>query len=234
MRLVVLPGVFRPHSDSWLLAKHLRRHLEPGSSVADLCTGSGLLAVTAARSGAETVTAVDVSSRAVLTARLNALLNGVSVDAVRGDLLEPLVGRRFDLIVSNPPYVPAADDTLPSRGPARAWDAGRDGRSLLDRICGDAPRHLRPGGALLLVQSDVCDVSRTVALLAAQGLEADVIARERGPLGPLFSARRDALARRGLIDREAQTEELVVVRGHLPSDRSPQPGGAGMERLRAG
>jgi release factor glutamine methyltransferase len=213
MRLAVLPGVFRPHSDSWLLAGHLEGEVEPGSSVADVCTGSGLLAVTAALAGARSVTAVDVSRRAVATARLNALLNRASVEAVRGDLLEPLDGRRFDVIVSNPPYVPAADDALPTRGSARAWDAGRDGRALLDRICVEAPARLRPGGRLLLVHSDVCDTDRTLGLLAAQGLEADVIARERGPLGPLLSARRAELSRRGLIDGGAQTEELVVVRG---------------------
>jgi release factor glutamine methyltransferase len=233
MHLAVLPGVFRPRSDSWLLARQLREQLEPGTSVADLCTGSGLLAVTAAQGGAKSVTAVDVSRRAVLTARLNALLNRVSIDAVRGDLFEPLAGRRFDVIVSNPPYVPATDEDLPTKGLSRAWDAGRDGRALLDRICVEAPAHLRAGGRLLLVHSDVCDEGRTRALLAAQGLEADVIARERGPLGPLLRARRDELARRGLIDGSARTEELVVVRGRVPHDRFP-PGGAGMELLRAG
>lgn len=216
MRLAVLPGVFRPHSDSWLLARHLQSEVEPGSSVADLCTGSGLLAVTAALAGATSVTAVDISRRAIATARLNALRNRVSVEAVRGDLFESLDGRRFDVIVSNPPYVPARGDTLPTRGPSRAWDAGRDGRALLDRICVEAPAHLRSGGRLLLVHSDVCDADRTVALLAAQGLEADAIARERGPLGPLLSTRRDELARRGLIGGDARTEELVVVRGEVP------------------
>lgn len=234
MRLATPPGVFRPRSDSWLLARHLRRQLEPGSSVADLGTGSGVLAVTAAQNGAKAVTAVDVSRRAVLTARFNALLNGVSIDVVRGDLFEPLAGRRFDLIVSNPPYVPAADDALPTRGPMRAWEAGRDGRVLLDRICVEAPAHLCSGGRLLLIHSDVCDVSRTVALLAAQGLEVDVIARERGPLGPLLRARRDELARRGLVDGDGQSEELVVVLGRIPGGRPPLPGGTGMELLQSG
>jgi len=218
MRLAILPGVFRPRSDSWLLAAHLRDEVEPGCAVADLCTGSGVLAVTAALAGAGSVAAVDVSHRAVATARLNALLNGVSVDAVRGDLVAALGGRTFDVIVSNPPYVPAAADALPTRGPSRAWDAGRDGRALLDRICAAAPARLRPGGALLLVHSEVCGPGRTVELLAAQGMDAAVVARRRGPLGPLLRDRRDELARRGLIDADAQTEELVVVRGELRAE----------------
>lgn len=231
MRLLVLPGVFRPHSDSWLLARHLRDQLRPGASVADICAGSGLLAVTAACNGAKDVTAVDVSRRAVLTTRLNARLNGVAVDARRGDLLEPLAGRRFDLIVSNPPYVPADDDTVPVRGPARAWDAGRDGRALLDRICADAPGHLRPGGVLLLVHSDVCDAARTVALLAAAGLEAEVVERSHGPLGPLLARRAGELRRRGLLAEEADGEDLVVVRGARDPTRTASTGAEATDSL---
>lgn len=222
MRLVVLPGVFRPLSDSQLLADCMRAELRPGAAVADVCTGSGMLAVTAARSGAGDVAAVDVSRRAVLTARLNARLNGVSVRAVRGDLLEPLADERFDLIVSNPPYVPAADDTLPTSGPERAWDAGRDGRALLDRICDQAPDHLRPGGTLLIVHSSVCGEDRTIELLAERGLDAEVATRERGPLGPLLAERAATLERRGLLAAGAREEDVVVIRARRPADDNGQ------------
>jgi release factor glutamine methyltransferase len=213
MRLVVPPGVFRPLSDSEMLARCMRDELFPGASVADVCTGSGMLAVTAATSGAGDVAAVDVSRRAVLAARLNARLNGVSVRALRGDLLEPLDGERFDVIVSNPPYIPAAGDALPTRGPQRAWDAGRDGRALLDRICAEAPARLKPGGAVLIVHSSVCDPDRTVELLAEHGLDAEVAVRSRGPLGPLLRERAATLERRGLLPPGARHEELVVIRG---------------------
>ena len=73
MRVLVPPGVFRPLSDTWMLADALRvATLPPRASVLDLCTGSGVLAVAAARRGAREVTAVDVSRRAVLAVRLNA------------------------------------------------------------------------------------------------------------------------------------------------------------------
>jgi HemK-related putative methylase len=159
VRIVTLPGVFRPISDSWLLADALEAEtLPPGARVLDLCSGSGAIAISAARRAE--VTAVDVSRRAVATIRLNALLNRVKVRAVRGDLLDAVAGERFDAIVSNPPYVPAPSDELPAGGPERAWDAGRDGRALLDRICRQAPLHLRPGGVLLVtvpVVSRICD-----------------------------------------------------------------------------
>src|ERR687895_1078166 len=101
VRLLTLPGVFAPISDSRFLADVLREQTLPlRASVLDLCTGSGILAITAALRGARSVTAVDCSRRAVLTARLNARLNGVRVRALRGDLLEPLHGEELDLIVS--------------------------------------------------------------------------------------------------------------------------------------
>jgi release factor glutamine methyltransferase len=212
MRLMTLPGVFRPRSDSWMLAAHLREHLRPGATVLDVCTGSGLLAVTAACHGAGSATAIDVSRRAVVTAGINARLNGARVRALRGDLFEPVSGERFDVIVSNPPYVPAADDVLPARGPQRAWDAGTDGRALLDRICAAAPAHLRPGGFVLLVHSSICGVQPTVERLARAGLAVDVLERRRGALGPLVTARAPQLEERGVLRPGEREEDMLVVR----------------------
>lgn len=219
MRLVTLPGVFRPISDSAMLADVLRAETLPASArVLDLCTGSGFLALTAALRGVEDVTAVDVSRRAVATVRLNARLNGVRVRALRGSLFEPVAGETFDAIVSNPPYVPAPTDALPARGRRRAWDAGRDGRALLDRLCEEAPAHLRPGGRLLVVQSSVLGLEATEALLARGGLEVDVVRRRRGPLGPLMSRRREHLEAHGLLAPGQRDEDVLVIRGRRPAD----------------
>jgi release factor glutamine methyltransferase len=210
VRLVTLPGVFRPISDTWLLADALDGEPLPrGARVLDLCSGSGALAVRAALADTtRAVTAVDVSRRSVLTIRLNAALNGVRVRARRGDLLEAVAGERFDAIVSNPPYVPAPTDALPTRGAERAWDAGRDGRALLDRIVERAPDHLLAGGVLLVVHSSLLGLDPTAEPLRAAGLDVDVVASERGPLGPLMRARREA----GLIDPHTTEEDVLVVR----------------------
>ena len=212
MRLVTLPGVFRPISDTWLLADALDAEpLPPGARVLDLCSGSGALAIRGARRAE--ATAVDVSRRAVATIRLNAALNGVKVRALRGDLFDAVPGERFDAIVSNPPYVPAPTDQLPSSGPERAWDAGRDGRALLDRICERAGEHLQPGGVLLVVHSSLLGYERTAELLSAGGLEADLAAQERGPLGPLMNGRRAHLEAEGLLVPGQEEEDVLVVRG---------------------
>jgi len=213
VRLVIPPGVFRPISDTWLLADALDREpLRPGARVLDLCSGSGALAIRAAMGGQRVVTAVDVSRRAVLTIRANARLNGVRVRALRGDLFGAVAGERFDAIVSNPPYVPAPTDDLPVRGRARAWDAGRDGRALLDRICDRARAHLRPGGLLLLVHSSLLGAQATVAALRTRGLEVDVPTRERGPLGPLMNGRRAQLEAAGMLEPGQREEDVLVFR----------------------
>src|SRR5215211_9108901 len=99
MRIATLPGVFRPRSDTWLLAAVLRTQPQlRGGTALDVCTGSGAVAIAAAQAGARSVTAVDVSRRALLAVRLNARLNGVRVEARRGSLLDAVPGRRFDMI----------------------------------------------------------------------------------------------------------------------------------------
>lgn len=210
MRLLLPPGVFRPRSDSWLLAEVVRARVTPGARVLDVCTGSGVVAIAAARAGGRT-TAVDISRRAVLAARVNARLNGVVVDAVRSDLLEALDGSRFDLIVSNPPYLPGTPGSVSGR--ARAWEGGPDGRTFLDRLIAAAPQHLLPGGALLVVHSSVCGVEATVEHMRAAGLDAEVVVRRRGPLGPLLAARAAELERMQLLPPGERTEDVAVLAG---------------------
>jgi release factor glutamine methyltransferase len=214
MRIARLPGVFRPRSDTWLLAAVMRRHPQlHGGTVLDVCTGSGAIAISAALAGARSVTAVDVSRRAVLTARLNARLNGVRVEAVRGDLLGAVPDRRFDVIVSNPPYLPADADALPARGRARHTEAGTTGRVLLDRLIDAAPAHLAPGGVLLVTHSSVNGEDATLERMRAAGLEPAVAERRRGALGPLLAARAPRLEARGLLAPGERSEDLLVVAG---------------------
>jgi release factor glutamine methyltransferase len=193
-----------------MLAAALRAERLPrGAGVLDVCTGSGILAITAAQAGAR-ATAIDVSRRAVACAALNARLNGVRVRALRGDLFAPVAGERFDAIVSNPPYLPGAEP--PARGAERAWEAGPDGRALLGRICREAPAHLVPGGVLLLIHSSLCDVTATLAALTRRGLRAELTQRHRGPLGPLLRARAPQLEAHGLLAPGEREEDVVVVR----------------------
>jgi release factor glutamine methyltransferase len=127
-----------------------------------------------------------------------------------------VAGERFDLVVSNPPYVPAETDELPAHGLARAFDGGRDGRAVLDRVCDEAPQVLIDGGRLLVVHSAFNDPALTIRRLADQGLAAEVVARHEHPYGPVLTARSALLAERGLAAPDQRTEELVVVRAVRP------------------
>lgn len=212
MLMLRAPGVYAAQGDTFLLVSALRREgLAPGSRVLDVGTGSGAVALAAAQSGAS-VTAVDVSRRALATAWANALLHGKRIGVRTGSLFEPVRGRRFDLVVSNPPYVPSPARP-PARGIARAWDAGPGGRAVLDRLCREAPGVLEPGGALLVVHSSLCGVETTCTELADAGLKTQVVARARQPFGPVMRARARWFERQGLIGPGEREEELVVVRG---------------------
>jgi release factor glutamine methyltransferase len=218
MRLRFPAGVHSPLSDTRLLIAAMLELGVDGAGVADLCTGSGAVAIAAAENGAGRVLAVDVSRRAVLAARLNAALNRCSVEVRRGDMLSALGSERFDLIVANPPYVPAETDVLPRHSARTALDAGRDGRVLIDRICRHAAGCLRPGGSVLIVHSSVCGEDRTRALLAEHGLRASTLVRAAGPLGPVLRSRAEMLRERGLLGEEDEEEEIVVMRGLAPPD----------------
>ncbi|HET9254539.1 MAG TPA: HemK2/MTQ2 family protein methyltransferase [Pseudonocardiaceae bacterium] len=213
MWLLKPPGVYRPQADTWLLAQALRDAAIPlGARVLDLCTGTGALAVVAARAGAGHVMAVDISLRAAWTARFNTMVRGLPVQVQCGDALRCLAGRRFDVVLANPPYVPCEEKDLNGRGAARAWDAAWNGRALLDPLCAHAPAMLSRGGMLLIVHSEICGIMATLNRLRGGGLKAAVVARKVVAFGPIMRQRISLLERQGLIRTGQRHEELVVIR----------------------
>ncbi len=143
----------------------------------DLCTGSGCVALALGlRRRTWKITGSDLSEEALAVARTNAARLGVArnVRFVQGDLFQPLRARhRFELIVSNPPYIPSAEiaELMPEVRdfePRLALDGGADGISVLRRLVSEAPAHLTPGG-VLACELGADQSARAVELFEAAG-----------------------------------------------------------------
>jgi release factor glutamine methyltransferase len=178
LALDVTPAVLIPRPDSehvvmecLRLAKEIA---EPG--ILDVGTGSGNLAVAVAhRHKTAQLTATDISADALAVAKRNAEKHAVAarVECLQGDLFAPVAGRRFDLIVSNPPYIPRDEIAKLAAGvrdfePRQALDGGSDGFAVFDRLAGEAGNYLKPGG-YLIVEIGAPQEKRARQKIEAQG-----------------------------------------------------------------
>jgi release factor glutamine methyltransferase len=142
----------------------------------DLCTGSGCVAIAFAKARPTwRVTATDISPDAVTLAWENARRVGVafSLSTITGDLFAPVAAERFELVVSNPPYVPSGDIAeldvdVREFEPRQALDGGADGLDLVRTVVASAPAHLVPGG-VLAVEVGFDQAPRARALFEAAG-----------------------------------------------------------------
>ncbi len=167
--------VLVPRADTEVLvdwALELLHGAGPMPAVLDLGTGSGAIALALAHgaSGAR-LTAVDASPQALAVARDNGERLHLPVEWLEGDWWSPLPGRRFNLVLSNPPYIAGGDPHLPAlhHEPTLALTPGGDGLGAIRRIAVDAPAHLLPGAWLLLEHGyDQADNVRSI--LGAAGL----------------------------------------------------------------
>ncbi len=172
--------VYEPAEDSFLFAENLR--VTAGELVLDLGTGSGILAVVAAKTAGRVV-AVDLNPYAIRCAKENAKLNGVCdrVDFFQGDLFTAFSdGVQFDLVLFNAPYLPSeAGEEATWIG--RAWAGGADGRAVVDEFIAQVPVYLKPDGRVLLMQSTLTGVEATIQAFDKQNLKAAVVAEQQLP-----------------------------------------------------
>lgn len=141
--------VYPPSEDSELLIDAL--DVRRGERVLEIGCGSGVVSIHCALAGAEVVCG-DVNPRAVALTRMNAAANGAVLEAVETDVYSNVEGR-FDLILFNLPYLPVEE----GEGLARAWSGGPDGLGPLPRLLDGAPKHLLPGGKVVVVTSSLMD-----------------------------------------------------------------------------
>jgi len=174
-RLVVRPTVFHPRFfiTSKFFAKFIGRLDLTGKRVADVGTGTGILALAAARAGAANVVAIDINPNAVEAAAENARANGLEdrVTALRSDLLSEVApGPAFDVILSNPPFFPDEPRDIADR----AWNAGPDYRDIA-AFFDQARERLTPNGSIYLLLSSHCDLDKIGALIKDAGFGARLV-----------------------------------------------------------
>lgn len=172
--------VYEPAEDSFLFAENL--HVKLDSNVLDVGTGSGLLAVAAAKQGAEVV-AVDINPFAIRCAKQNAERNRVSgkMAFLLSDLLSAFSKAvKFDLILFNSPYLPS-EQGEEETWLGKAWAGGLTGRQVIDKFISQAPRHLAASGEVLLLQSTVAGVESTQQKFRLAGMKAEIVASQGLP-----------------------------------------------------
>ena len=175
----VTPDVLIPRPETEFLVVRLLDLVkgQGGSQakVADVGTGSGIIAICAAKHAGCRVTAIDISPAALAVARGNAEGRGVAdrVEFVESDLFSSVPNETFDLIASNPPYVSSAEMNelaadVRNFEPKSALEAGAQGTSVIERLIPQAAERLKPGGSLLMEISPMID-ARVRELLQQNG-----------------------------------------------------------------
>lgn len=168
-------NVLIPRQDTEILVEEALKRMEPGDRILDMCTGSGCILLSLLYHGKKAVgIGADISEKALLTAQENSRRLGLKAKFIHSDLFAEVKGT-FDLIVSNPPYIPA--DVIPGLmeevreyEPRMALDGGRDGLDFYRKIVSSSQGYLKSGGWLLfeIGQEQGLDVSR---LMQDAGME---------------------------------------------------------------
>lgn len=153
LKFKVNSSVLIPRQDTETLVEEVLKEIKPGMQVLDLCTGSGCIIISILHNAPGAVgAAIDISKQALNVAKENARQNGVSVDFEQSDLFHNVVGT-FDVIVSNPPYIPSAEvvKLMPEVGefePLEALDGKEDGLYFYREIIGSCRDYLKPEGRI--------------------------------------------------------------------------------------
>ena len=153
LRFHVSPAVLIPRPDTETLVEEVMFFLHDGTRILDLCTGSGCILLSLLRYSNDCVgTGSDLSEEALETARENASRLGLCAEFVKSDLFEAIEGK-FDIIVSNPPYIRSGDipglmEEVREHDPLMALDGGEDGLGFYREIIGQAGEYLYSGGML--------------------------------------------------------------------------------------
>lgn len=185
----LLPEVYDPNDDSYLMLEAIEVSAE--ERFLDMGCGTGLIAIHAAKAGAEVV-AADINPHAVNCTRRNAHKNGVRLEVVQSNLFENVDGV-FDVIAFNPPYL-AGDDTT-TAWIERSWSGGDDGTDVVGPFLEQASRYLTPSGRIYIILSSLGGL-RTLLRTAKKQYRSTMVNEKHMFFESIFAYRleRDILA----------------------------------------
>lgn len=177
-KLKIPKEVYKPSDDTFLLLKNLK--VNRGDVVLEIGCGCGIITLKAAKK-AKKVVATDLNPFAVKITRENVKLNRLTckVEVRQGDLFNPIrKNEKFNLIVFNPPYLPTSKKDKVEGWIGKAWDGGSTGRKIIDRFLAEAKTFLKKDGRILMVQSTLSNVKKTIKKLCKEGFSVKVLEKK--------------------------------------------------------
>jgi len=189
----VSDDVYYPREDTEMLIEIIKKLNLKGKKVLEVCCGSGILGIVAAKNGA-IVTAVDINPDAVKTTQENAKNNYVILSTLVSDLFQK-IKEKFDLIVFNPPYLPDEMDLeivakirkdkgtnhLEETNILRQWSGGKTGRELVEKFVKDAKKYLKDKGKIIMVISSLTGENEVLELIKRNNLFPTILERQKIP-----------------------------------------------------
>ncbi len=153
-KFIINDNVLSPRQETEILVMEALKVINKNCRVLDIGTGSGAIAITIAKESGAKVHACDVSDFALDIAQKNAKLLGANVEFIKSDLYKN-IKQKFDVIISNPPYIPTKDvleldEEVKNHDPILALDGGESGLNFYERIINEAPAHLSKNGKIFL------------------------------------------------------------------------------------
>ena len=168
--------IYEPREDSLLLEKEIKKYAK-GKDVLDIGTGNGIQAIAAKKVGAKSILASDINQEAVEQA------SKLGINCIKSDLFSDIKGK-FDLIVFNPPYLPA--DKREDKESALTTSGGKRGDEITLRFLKQSVKHLNEKGKILLLVSSLTPLDRIIPLIKKLSFKYKVIAKEKFFMEELF------------------------------------------------
>ncbi len=178
LELLVHGGVYEPAEDSFLLAKYAR---ELRGRILDLGCGCGIQSLVCARADQDNqVIGVDANPDAVWNSIENAQRNGLeNAIFLESSLFSTVENEKFDAIIFNPPYLPTSEEEKVAGNLNLAFDGGPDGRKVTDAFLLEFPDYLARNGTLLMIESSLAGIEKTMEKLGGLGFEARILEEEK-------------------------------------------------------